>query len=265
MKQDINSFLSKKDLVNAFQQIGLTNGDVVEVAINLNELNYIIGKYQAIIEALQQVVGNDGTLVFSYTYKENSEPFKWNGNLNLENVDKVRANILAYNDKRNVIDDPLINYFAHLDSVVSSHHPYHSVFAWGKYASFIVNRHSLHFSYGQDSPSERLLEKKSKFLCLGCGIDRLCATNLAIVKSEIEPVAIQGSKIESNGLSIWKKYLDYDYDNSNYNAFIVQLSALGLIQTGNLGTCKYYIGQIDDLVSEYSKYLENNNFIKYYR
>lgn len=55
--------LSKKELKNAFQLVGLKQGDYVIAHTSLSKLGYVIGGPQTVIEALLETVGSEGTIM----------------------------------------------------------------------------------------------------------------------------------------------------------------------------------------------------------
>lgn len=264
--KEINTIINKDDLKQSFFDMGINQGDVIELAVNLDKLDYIVGGCQTLIDALIEILTPDGTLVISCLFKDNREPFKQdNPVFCYEIVDSLRANMPSFNPLINISYSPLVDSFRLRDSVLYSKHPYYCFAAWGKYASFIINRQSLHFGLGEDSPTARLVELRSKYLCIGCGIDQLMSMRLAQVRSETCPIELDGACIENNGYVLWKKYLDYQMDSSQFNAFIPQLLALGKIHSYLLNKTQCYVGQVDELVAHYTNFLENRSPLKYYR
>lgn len=57
--------VTKTDIIAALHQFGLTAGDAVEVHSSLSSMGFVEGGPETIIEALMDVVGNDGAIVMS--------------------------------------------------------------------------------------------------------------------------------------------------------------------------------------------------------
>ena len=53
----------KSDIVSALKSVGLQNGDSVMVHTSLGQIGYVCGGAQTIIEALIDVVGQNGTIM----------------------------------------------------------------------------------------------------------------------------------------------------------------------------------------------------------
>ena len=60
----------KSDIVEALKSAGLQSGDSVMVHASLGKIGYVCGGAQAVIEALIETVGEDGTIKFSLRAKE---------------------------------------------------------------------------------------------------------------------------------------------------------------------------------------------------
>ena len=55
--------VTKADIVAGLQEIGLKEGDTVIVHTSLSSIGYVCGGAQTVIEALIEVVGEDGTIM----------------------------------------------------------------------------------------------------------------------------------------------------------------------------------------------------------
>ncbi|MDD6504301.1 MAG: AAC(3) family N-acetyltransferase, partial [Lachnospiraceae bacterium] len=53
----------KEDIVNELKRVGLKKNDVVMGHTSLKSMGYICGGAQTVIEALLEVVGEDGTII----------------------------------------------------------------------------------------------------------------------------------------------------------------------------------------------------------
>jgi aminoglycoside N3'-acetyltransferase len=57
--------VTQKEIVEGFRRLGLTHGDVVEVHSSLCSMGYVEGGASAVIQALMEVVGEEGAIVMS--------------------------------------------------------------------------------------------------------------------------------------------------------------------------------------------------------
>ena len=53
----------KEEIVKKLREVGLEKGDVVMVHTSLKRMGYVCGGVQTVIEALMEVVGENGTIM----------------------------------------------------------------------------------------------------------------------------------------------------------------------------------------------------------
>ena len=53
----------KEEIVQKLREVGLEKGDVVMVHTSLTRMGYVCGGAQTVIEALMEVVGENGTIM----------------------------------------------------------------------------------------------------------------------------------------------------------------------------------------------------------
>lgn len=64
----------KDDIVNELKKIGLKKNDVVMVHTSLKSMGYVCGGAQTVIEALLEVVGEEGTVMMPTQSWKNLDP-----------------------------------------------------------------------------------------------------------------------------------------------------------------------------------------------
>lgn len=151
--------LDKAALVHGLRGTGLDRGDALFIHSSLKGLGYIDGGAMTVIDAFQELVGPEGTLVFpTFT------------------IDGSMAATLADPDRVfDVVESSstvgaITNAFRRMPGVHRSVHPTHSVAAWGRHAEWLTRDHHLATSnFGTDTPFGRFLEIKGKILGLGIG------------------------------------------------------------------------------------------------
>ncbi|MBE6687718.1 MAG: AAC(3) family N-acetyltransferase [Ruminococcaceae bacterium] len=144
-----NSF---KTICNDLISLGLNKGDSVIVHSSLSSMGYVEGGAQTVIDALTEVVGEEGTVLFpAFTYST------------------------AYADSEFSVNDTpvcigkIAETFRHNPGVLRSFHPTHSVCARGKHAADFVKNHGEDDTpMGVNSPYRKLPAYKAKILLLGC-------------------------------------------------------------------------------------------------
>jgi len=135
--------------------LGLQEGDVVIVHSSLSSLGYVEGGADTVIDALETVVGENGTLLLP--------------SLSFSTVNKENP----YFDIRTtpVCVGKIPDTFRQRPETIRSLHPTHSVSAWGKYAKEMTCDHQYDDTpIGPRSPYRKLPAYGGKVLMLGCRV-----------------------------------------------------------------------------------------------
>ncbi len=64
----------KSEIIDVLRNVGLGSGDSVMVHTSLGQIGYVCGGAQAVIEALIEVVGQDGTIMMPTQSWKNLDP-----------------------------------------------------------------------------------------------------------------------------------------------------------------------------------------------
>ena len=92
--------VTKADIVAGLQEIGLKEGDTVIVHTSLSSIGYVCGGAQTVIEALIEVVGENGTIMMPTQSWKNLDPeagVHWD--VSEQDWDMIRENWPAYDKK----------------------------------------------------------------------------------------------------------------------------------------------------------------------
>lgn len=149
--------LNKATLIKGFQNSGLKAGDTIFVHSSLKGLGYIENGAETVLDALQDLITNQGTLVFpTFTIEESMLK-------TLQNSDHV------FDPEKSVSTvGKITNAFLKRPGVFRSIHPTHSVAAWGKHAKSLTENHYLaSTNFGPDTPFGKFLELNGKIVGLG--------------------------------------------------------------------------------------------------
>lgn len=256
--------VTKKDIVEGLRRIGLKPGMIVEVHCSLSSFGYVIGGAQSVVDALLEVITPAGTIVMPYQTVENSEPSRWrNPPVNPMANQKVRDNIPAYNrfNSDAIGMGKVAENFRKRPDVILSNHPQLSYMVWGQYAKALCNRQSLHFPLSQESPAARMYELKACVLLMGCDYDKATLMHLAEYRTACRPVIVEGSKIEVDGVEVWKKYLDVELDSSIFKNVGKVMEDKRLVAINKIGDSIIKLFRGDIAIDEATAYFEK--FIPY--
>lgn len=271
MKQSgkpITNLVTKAHLIQALKAHGLGPGMIVEVHSSLSSFGFVVGGAETVVDALIDVLGYSGTLLMPLQTSGNSEPTYWrNPPIASHLVQQVRETTPVFDKKgsetRNM--GAVVENFRRRDGIVVSSHPSCSYAAWGKYAKLLCNRHSLHFSLSEESPTARLIELKGYVLLLGCGYDCCTVMHLAEYRTDCRPILVQGSAVEIEGQRIWKKYLDIDVDSKPFEKIGKRLEEKKYVVSFTIGNAACHLFRADIAVDEAIRYFDQENIMKYYR
>jgi len=146
----MQTHVSYHDLVNGFRKAGVHAGDLVFIHASLRRVGYIEGGMEAVIAALLEAVGPEGTLAmpgFSFQLLDVPAPV----------FDVRHTPVWA---------SKLYETFRTRDGVYRSHHVTHSVCAAGARARELTAEHSL-TPCGAESPFKKFATWGAKLLLIG--------------------------------------------------------------------------------------------------
>ncbi len=208
----INDIITKEDLVASLKAMGLLRGMIVYVQSDMQHFAYVNGGNQSIIEAIQEVIGYEGTLVIP-SFSEHLLDPACHKNFRFERdvYEEMRATCEAFHKKRTPADNELANQLMRNDIVYRSNHPLHSCVAWGKYAKLICDKHPLHFSLGKDSFLEKVCDMNGYVLLLGVGYRECDIFKYASTIAQKAPIRIVTSPIDKKGKCEYVQMLDIAY------------------------------------------------------
>lgn len=169
-----NLGFSKQKLIDDLKTIGLKSGDSVLVHSSLSKIGFVDGGAKTVIEALFEVIGKDGTLLFP------TFPAKGKNKTHLEEQ--------PFFDIKNTPSQmgSITEYFRKLDNVFRSFHPTDSVSACGPLAEYYTNSHFGQLTpYNENSPFRKLCSKNGKILMLGTTLNGAC-TNLHTLEDAVD-------------------------------------------------------------------------------
>ncbi|MEG0077906.1 aminoglycoside N(3)-acetyltransferase [Anaerorhabdus sp.] len=267
-KKIVTTVLTKKDLMKHFIELGIKPGMILEVHGSLSSFGYVVGGAQTVVDALIDVVGYSGTILMPMHCGNNTEPTFWeNPPVEIGLADTIRENTPAFHKKESevLMMGVIVENLRRRDGAVISNHPNSAYVAWGKYAKLLCNRHSLHFSLSEESPTARLYELKGHVLLLGVGFNNCTAMHLAEYRSDCRPILLQGASVEIEGRRVWKKYLDIDVDSDEFVLVELELKEKGALREMRIGNSDVKLFRADVAIDEMVRCFENRSRYEIYR
>lgn len=211
---------TKATLIYDLKELGLKKGDLVLVHSSLSKLGWVCGREIAVIDALKEVVGETGTIVMPAFSGDNSHPGLWqNPPVSKEWIEIIKEQMPPFHVKRTPLREMgrIAESFCFSEDVLRSNHPQVSFCAWGKDKEIITSVHPLSLGFGKDSPLQRLYDMRAKVLLLGVSYSNCTCLHLSELKLN-KPLLKQGAKILKDDKEVWIDFMEYDYDDSNFEA-----------------------------------------------
>ncbi|MGM9988585.1 MAG: aminoglycoside N(3)-acetyltransferase [Bacillaceae bacterium] len=231
----------KKDL----QALGVKKGMTLLVHSRLSSIGWVCGAEQAVIEALQEVLTTEGTLIMPAHSGHLSDPKDWcNPPVPEDWWETIRMMMPAFDKELTPTSGigKIPEIFRTYPNVLRSNHPQTSFCAWGKHAEMITENHPLSFSLGVNSPLEKIYNLDGDVLFIGTNYDTHTSFHLseyAQVGFEIQVVA---APIVENDVRVWKTFHELAYDTDLFPTIGRAFEESYPVKTGMIGqaTCRLF-------------------------
>jgi aminoglycoside 3-N-acetyltransferase len=219
--------------------LGVEPGDVVLLHSSYRSLGAVAGGSQAVIEALLDVLGPDGTLVAPTHNPENTEPATWrHPPVPAEWWATIRHEAPGFDAART----PASRWMGRLAELIRtwpgalrSDHPQVSFAAVGRHAAEITDGHRRDDGLGEQSPLGAIYRLDGKVMLLGCGHDSNTSMHLAEWRQPSPPRHETGSSIRRpDGTSRWTTWTDVAEDESDFEILGADFEATGAVTTGRV-------------------------------
>ena len=255
MNGELKIHVSKEDIKVGLKRLGLTKGDVIGVHSSLSSFGYVEGGADAVIDALLETVGREGTIVMP-TYSTNRIKVELT-------PEEVAAGVLwlykisPFDPKETPCSTGVIpEAFRKRKGVMRSLHPMFSVAAIGPKAKEIVEA-------GNENVREawkKLLELDGYILLIGVGLEVCTAMHLAE-----ELVVLPKHILEKITPPKWfaEKYPEdeWEWDFGPYPEFSKMEEPCQkheIMKTTKVGDTTLKLVRLRELIDLYVKYLRKN-------
>jgi aminoglycoside 3-N-acetyltransferase len=254
-------WIEKGKLINDLLRIGIKKGDSILVHSSLSKIGFVEDGPRTIIDALTEVVGETGTLLFP--------AFSATG----RSKDYLETNPVF--DSVNTISQMGIisEYFRKTNGVLRSFHPTDSVCAKGPLAEYYTNTHYGQLTpYNEYSPFRKLCEKKGKILMLGTTLNGAC-TNLHTLEDAMDfKFPVYSEKIynikmidkEGRESTMKTKVHNPEYSaKRNCDALKPMFAKEGVLVDGFIGKAKSMLIDADKMLHVMIKYYNEKGVTMY--
>jgi aminoglycoside 3-N-acetyltransferase len=231
--------VTRESLAADLGRLGVRPGSVLLTHSSLSALGWVCGGAQAVVEALLDALGPDGTLVVPTHTNGNSDPAEWrNPPVPEDWWPVIRATMPAY--------DPAVTPTARALGVVAelartwpgarrSDHPQYSFAAIGPAAEAVTAGHALESGFGERSPAARVEELDGDVLLLGVGHGSNSSLHLAEHRVPDPLREPSGAAVMGPDGRYWATWDDVVPDESDFAALGAAFDATGAVRVGRAG------------------------------
>ncbi|MFC5925734.1 aminoglycoside N(3)-acetyltransferase [Micromonospora vulcania] len=231
---------TRRSLAAQLRLLGVRPGGTVLVHAALSPLGFVCGGPQAVVLALRDALGPDGTIVVPTHTPDNSDPAQWrNPPVPASWWPLIRAEMPGF--------DPAITPSHFMGAVAEmvrcwpgalrSTHPQVSFAALGPAAERVVAGHDRADMLGEGSPLARLYDLDADVLLLGVEHDVNTSLHLAEYRCPAPPRERLGAAVRTaDGGRAWVWWEDVRLDEADFGALGRDLEATGAVRTGPVGT-----------------------------
>lgn len=230
---------TSRSLASDLHSLGLGTGDVVMVHSSMRSLGFVAGGSQAVVQALLEVIGPQGTLVVPTHTPDNSDPAGWRNPPVPETWwPVIRAETPGFDPART--PSRWMGFIAETvrawPGAVRSDHPQVSCAALGSHAAEIVASHPLADAHGDKSPLGAINRLDGKVLLLGCGHGSNTSLHLAEARQEAPPRCPAGASVlGQGGSSRWLTWDEVVTNEEDFEQLGEAFEATGAVSAGRVG------------------------------
>jgi len=245
-------------------KLGLKPGMVLVVHSALSPIGWVNGGSVAVIQALEEMLGQEGTLVMPTHSSDFSDPADWNNPPVPEDwKETIRQTMPAFQidltPTRGMGQIP--ETFRKQKGVLRSNHPHVSFSALGKQAEIIIRDHQLDFGLGDRSPLARLYDLEAWILLLGVKYDINTSLHLAEFRADYpgKKEITQGAPLLINGKRQWVELREFDEHSEEFKKIGKAYRKSGGTQlVGKIGNARSTLIPQKELVDFAVTWMERN-------
>lgn len=256
-----------KDISDDLLALGVRKGMTLLVHSSLKSVGgWIVGGPEAVILALEDVLGDEGTLVMPTQSANLTDPKTWgNPPADPKWWDLIRESMPPYDPDLTVTSGMGIipEVFRKQEGVIRSRHPHVSFAARGRDAEALMQSHPLDHSLGEASPLARLYEAGAYVLMLGSGYGNNTSFHLSEYRTDWagkKVVTAHAPVRRMQGITKWEAFQDINYHSDDFEAIGASFEAQcpDAYKHGRVGKADCVLAEQRAMVDHAAQWLEKN-------
>jgi aminoglycoside 3-N-acetyltransferase len=253
-------------LRDAFKTCGLEHGQTVILHSSMSKIGgWICGGTESLIQALMDVLGDEGTLMMPTQTIDNSDPAQWEEPFAPpEWWQTIRDEMPAYDPAitRTTGMGVIPELFRTMPGVIRSQHATWSLAAAGRHAAYLTADHRLEFGLDERSPIGKLYELDGHVFLLGVGHSRNTSIHLAEYRANYP-----GKHIETHGCAVlvddkhqWVTYETLMPESGDFDALGADYESAhpDAVRYGQVGNAVTRLMKVRPLVDYAVRWLEQH-------
>ena len=208
-------------LAGQLEACGLAPGQTVLVHSAMSKLGWVCGGPVAVIGALLEVLGPEGTLMMPAHTTSNTDPSNWeNPSVPEAWWETIRASMPAFDPRITPTRQMgrVAELFRTYPGAMRSNHPIGSFAALGPNALRLTETHALEEEFGDASPLGKLCELDGHILLLGVGHENNTSLHLAEYRADFpgKRYADEGTAMLVEGERRWVTFKSLDWETDDF-------------------------------------------------
>lgn len=245
--------VTRGEITAGLRDLGVEPGMVLLVHSSLSSLGWVPGGAHAVVLALVEAVGPQGTLVMPTHSTHLTDPSIWVNPPVPENwwpVIRETSPAFDVNLTPTRQMGAIVECFRHLPGVIRSPHPHHSFAATGPRAQDIIGVHALADSLGEGSPLAQVYDADGAVLLLGVGHGNNTSLHLGEYRSDYpgKRWTKNGARVLVEGEERWVEFDELDVDSGDFEQLGAGFATTGKERIGRVGAAEARLMRQRDLV-----------------
>jgi len=243
---------TRRSLADDLRRAGVRPGEVLIVHSSLSALGWVVGGEIAVVGALLDTLGPDGTLIVPAQSFGNSDPAQWSRPPVPEAWwPVIRANMPPYDPATSPTRGMgrIVETVRVWPGAVRSAHPQASFAGVGARAGELLARHDLDSRFGARSPLPAIEAAGGRVLLLGVGFDSCTCLHLAETRIPGAPTEEQSCSVATADGPAWVTFIDTVAHEGDFVELGTAFTTTGGVRRERVGAAEARIFGVAEIVA----------------